>query len=59
AAAIRSPRQLIEAGKVVGVPLLDHIVVGTGASAPFLSFRDRNVLPFDDTVKPSVEFRNA
>ena len=49
---VRSTRQLIEAGKVVGVPLLDHIVVGTGASAPFLSFRDRNVLSFDDAPKP-------
>ena len=42
---VRATRQLIEAGKVVGIRLLDHIIVGSPQS--HASLRERNILTFE------------
>lgn len=34
-------RKLVEAGRLLGVPVLDHVIVGVGA---FYSFRERRAL---------------
>jgi len=41
---IELTRLLIEAGKVLGIPLVDHVIVGDGA---FCSLSNRNVCEFE------------
>jgi hypothetical protein len=36
-------RQLSEAGRLLDMPVHDHIIVGNGAD-PFMSFADRGIL---------------
>ena len=47
---VRITRQLIEAGKIMGIKVLDHVIIGTagGTGAPdFLSMREGGVVAFD------------
>ncbi len=41
-------RQLVEAGKIIGIPVLDHIVIGREEITPpgYLSMRDKGYLNF-------------
>ena len=45
---IRSTRQLVETGKIVGIQLLDHIVIGgqRPPPAPFVSLRESGLVDF-------------
>ena len=42
---IRITRQLVEAGKILDVPVLDHVVIGRG-ERPFLSLREAGLVSF-------------
>ena len=42
---IRITRQLIEAGNILGIKILDHIVIGRG-STPFISLRENGLANF-------------
>lgn len=45
---LQTTRQLVETGKIVGIQLLDHIVIGGNrpAPAPFVSLRDSGLVDF-------------
>lgn len=43
---LRVTRQLIEAGTVIGIRVLDHIIIGRGET-PHLSLRERGLASFD------------
>ena len=43
--------RVIEAGKLISIPCLDHIIVGTGTMATY-SFRDKGTLDFERKYKP-------
>ena len=46
---LRITRQLIEAGKIIDIKVVDHVVVGRGAdgnSKPFLSMRESGLVAF-------------
>ena len=45
---VKITKQLVEAGKVVGIPVLDHVVIGDAAILPpgFVSLRDKGYLTF-------------
>jgi DNA repair protein RadC len=47
---LRVTRQLIAAGKVLGIPVLDHIILGSEAVMPpgYVSLRDKAYLDFSD-----------
>jgi len=47
---LRVTRQLVAAGKVLGIPVLDHIILGTEAVLPpgYVSLRDRAYLDFSE-----------
>ena len=40
---LRLTRQLVDAGRLLDMPVHDHIIVGNGAD-PFMSFADRGIL---------------
>lgn len=42
---IRITRQLVEAGKILDVPVLDHVVIGRG-ERPFMSLREAGLVSF-------------
>jgi DNA repair protein RadC len=42
---IRITRQLVEAGKILDIEVLDHVVVGRG-ERPFLSLRESGLVSF-------------
>jgi DNA repair protein RadC len=45
---VRMTRRLVEAGRIVGIPVLDHVIVGRGAlPAPYASLRDSGAVQFD------------
>lgn len=43
---IAATRQLVEAGKIVGIEVLDHVIIGmpNATGRDFLSFREQNLL---------------
>ena len=45
---LQTTRQLVETGKIVGIQLLDHIIIGGNrpAPAPFVSLRDAGLVDF-------------
>jgi DNA repair protein RadC len=43
---LRVTRQLIEAGKVIGIRVLDHVIIGRGET-PHLSIREKGLATFD------------
>ena len=45
---VRSTRQLVETGKIVGIQLLDHIVIGGKKPhpAPYVSLREAGLVDF-------------
>jgi DNA repair protein RadC len=43
---LRVTRQLIDAGKVIGIRVLDHIIIGRN-DTPHLSLREKGLVPFD------------
>ena len=43
---LRITRQLVEAGKVIGIQVLDHVIVGRGET-PFSSIRESGSVAFD------------
>jgi len=45
---IRVTRQLIEAGKILGISVLDHVVIGRGNN-PFKSMRETGLCDFSGT----------
>ena len=45
---IRSTRQLIEAGKIIDIRLLDHVIIGAPHVQPYASLRERNILSFEE-----------
>ena len=42
---IKITRQLVEAGKILDVPVLDHVVIGRG-ERPFMSLREAGLVSF-------------
>ena len=45
---IQATEQIIEAGKIVGIPLLDHVIIGNG---DYISLREKSILPFKEVSK--------
>ena len=43
-ADIALTRRLLDAGKIMGIPLLDHIIVGDFFEETYLSFKEENLL---------------
>lgn len=43
---IRITRQLVEAGRIVDIKVLDHIILGRGEVNPFLSMREAGLVDF-------------
>ena len=43
---LRVTRQLVDAGKVVGIRVLDHIIIGRGET-PHCSLREKGLATFD------------
>ena len=43
---LRVTRQLVDAGKVIGIRVLDHIIIGRGET-PHLSIREKGLATFD------------
>jgi len=43
---LRVTRQLIEAGKVIGIRVLDHVIIGRG-DTPHCSLREKGLVTFD------------
>jgi len=46
---IRVTRQLVQAGKIIGIKVLDHMIIGRpeGVSKGYLSFREHGLVEFD------------
>ena len=44
---IKITRQLVEAGKILDIPVLDHVVIGRG-ERPFMSLREAGLVSFAD-----------
>lgn len=45
---VRLTRQLVEAGRILGIRVLDHIVLGSGeCQAPHVSLREAGLVSFD------------
>ena len=56
---LRITRQMIDAGRVLGVPVMDHVVIGRG-DIPFLSLREKGLANFDwKTDERVVSMREA
>ena len=45
---IQATEQIVEAGKIVGIPLLDHVIIGNG---DYISLREKSILPFKEVSK--------
>ena len=43
---LRVTRQLIEAGKIIGIRVLDHVIIGRG-DTPHCSLREKGLVTFD------------
>ncbi len=43
---IRVTRQLVEAGRVIDIKVLDHVVMGAGGHRPYCSMREEGILEF-------------
>lgn len=43
---LRVTRQLIDAGRIVGIRVLDHVIIGRGQT-PFLSLREKGLVSFE------------
>ena len=41
---IQATRQLVEAGKILGIEVLDHIVIGAARERSLVSMREQNIL---------------
>ncbi|MBT4818143.1 MAG: JAB domain-containing protein [Lentisphaerae bacterium] len=42
---IRTTRQLVAAGKIIGIDVLDHVIIGDGSTGKgYVSFREENLL---------------
>ncbi|MEK7218009.1 MAG: JAB domain-containing protein, partial [Patescibacteria group bacterium] len=50
---VRVTRQLIEAGRILGILLLDHVIVGRGVDSgrPYVSMRESGLCDFGAGVK--------
>jgi DNA repair protein RadC len=50
---IEATRSLIEAGRIVGIPVFDHVIIGRSAegNAAHLSLRERNLCAFNYLIK--------
>jgi DNA repair protein RadC len=50
---IEATRSLIEAGRIVGIPVFDHVIIGRGkdGNAAHLSLRERNLCAFNYLIK--------
>ena len=45
---VRMTRRLVDAGRIVGIPVLDHVIIGRGAPPPpYASLRDSGAVQFD------------
>ena len=45
---VRMTRRLVDAGRVVGIPVLDHVIIGRGAfPPPYVGLRDAGAVQFD------------
>ena len=49
---IQATEQIVEAGKIVGIPLLDHVIIGDG---DYVSLREKSVIPFKKVSKRKFE----
>ena len=45
---IQATEQIVEAGKIIGIPLLDHVIIGNG---DYISLREKSILPFKEVSK--------
>jgi len=59
---MKMTKQLVKAGKLMGIPLVDHIIIGAGDHQRF-SFRDADPKLFEgtpayDTGKPTINYYN-
>lgn len=43
---IRVTRQLIDASKIIGIKVTDHLIIGPNSERPFLSLRESGIVQF-------------
>lgn len=44
---VQTTRRLVDAGRLVGIPVLDHVILGRGNPPPYTSLRDEGAVQFD------------
>jgi DNA repair protein RadC len=50
---INSTRRLVEASRIIGIPVFDHVIIGNrfeNEDLPFISMRERNLVSFSITT---------
>jgi DNA repair protein RadC len=50
---INSTRRLVEASRIIGIPVFDHVIIGNrfeNEDLPFISMRERNLVSFSITA---------
>jgi len=50
---INSTRRLVEASRIIGIPVFDHVIIGnttTDGENPYISLRERNLVSFSITT---------
>ncbi len=50
---IEATRRLVEAGRIIGIPLFDHVIIGNRSQitdAPYISLRERNLVSFASSL---------
>jgi DNA repair protein RadC len=50
---IEATRSLIDAGRIIGIPVFDHVIIGRDkeGNAEHLSLRERNLCSFNCLIK--------
>ena len=51
---IQATEQIVEAGKIIGIPLLDHVIIGNG---DYISLREKSILPFKEVSKKKFDIQ--
>jgi DNA repair protein RadC len=46
---IEATRRLVEASRIIGIPVFDHVIIGEGEN--YISLRERNLVSFSSTLK--------
>jgi DNA repair protein RadC len=53
---IEATRRLIEAGRIIGIPIFDHVIIGNrfdDDDRPYISMRELNLVSFTASLHPT------